>query len=57
MKILNVLQEDLDTIDRLISDAEAAYEKMRHPDPYIGKFHLEACYVHHFFYCGIHRKY
>jgi len=31
------LQEDLDTIDRLIADAEASYNKWRHPDPYIGK--------------------
>ncbi|XP_057456500.1 NADH dehydrogenase [ubiquinone] 1 beta subcomplex subunit 9 [Lotus japonicus] len=27
--------EDLDTIDRLIDDAEAHYNKFRHPDPYI----------------------
>ncbi|XP_044489803.1 NADH dehydrogenase [ubiquinone] 1 beta subcomplex subunit 9-like [Mangifera indica] len=27
--------EDLDTIDRLIADAEATYNKWRHPDPYI----------------------
>ncbi|XP_030472435.1 NADH dehydrogenase [ubiquinone] 1 beta subcomplex subunit 9 [Syzygium oleosum] len=27
--------EDLDTIDRLIADAEASYNKWRHPDPYI----------------------
>ncbi|TKY45797.1 NADH dehydrogenase of ubiquinone 1 beta subcomplex subunit 9 [Spatholobus suberectus] len=27
--------EDLDTIDRLITDAEATYNKWRHPDPYI----------------------
>ncbi|OAY65127.1 NADH dehydrogenase [ubiquinone] 1 beta subcomplex subunit 9 [Ananas comosus] len=27
--------EDLDTIDRLISEGEATYEKWRHPDPYI----------------------
>ena len=32
-----MVQEDLDTIDRLIDDAEAAFNKMRHPDPYIGK--------------------
>lgn len=31
------LQEDPDTIDRLIVDAEASYNKWRHPDPYIGK--------------------
>ena len=31
------LQEDPDTIDRLIADAEASYNKWRHPDPYIGK--------------------
>jgi hypothetical protein len=30
-------QEDLDTIDRLIDDGEASYNKWRHPDPYIGK--------------------
>ncbi|PON99905.1 Complex 1 LYR protein [Trema orientale] len=29
--------EDLDTIDRLIADGEATYNKWRHPDPYIGK--------------------
>ncbi|KAI0493905.1 hypothetical protein KFK09_024032 [Dendrobium nobile] len=27
--------EDLDTIDRLINEAEASYEKWQHPDPYI----------------------
>ncbi|KAJ7967249.1 NADH dehydrogenase [ubiquinone] 1 beta subcomplex subunit 9-like, partial [Quillaja saponaria] len=27
--------EDLDTIDRMIADGEAAYNKWRHPDPYI----------------------
>ncbi|XP_038693357.1 NADH dehydrogenase [ubiquinone] 1 beta subcomplex subunit 9-like [Tripterygium wilfordii] len=27
--------EDLDTIDRLIADAEAQHNKWRHPDPYI----------------------
>jgi hypothetical protein len=31
------LQEDPDTIDRLIADGEASYNKWRHPDPYIGK--------------------
>jgi hypothetical protein len=31
------VQEDPDTIDRLIADAEASYNKWRHPDPYIGK--------------------
>lgn len=31
------LQEDLDTIDRMIADGEASYNKWRHPDPYIGK--------------------
>lgn len=30
------MQEDPDTIDRLIDDAEVAYNKWRHPDPYIG---------------------
>lgn len=35
-------QEDLDTIDRLIADAEASYNKWRHPDPYIGKYWLDA---------------
>ncbi|KAG6512021.1 hypothetical protein ZIOFF_030112 [Zingiber officinale] len=28
-------QEDLDHIDRLIEEAEARFEKFRHPDPYI----------------------
>lgn len=32
------LQEDLDTIDRMIADGEATYNKWRHPDPYIGKY-------------------
>ncbi|XP_042485376.1 NADH dehydrogenase [ubiquinone] 1 beta subcomplex subunit 9-like [Macadamia integrifolia] len=27
--------EDVDTIDRLIADAEATHNKFRHPDPYI----------------------
>lgn len=27
--------EDLDTIDKLIADGEASYNKWRHPDPYI----------------------
>ncbi|XP_038989777.1 NADH dehydrogenase [ubiquinone] 1 beta subcomplex subunit 9 [Phoenix dactylifera] len=27
--------EDLNTIDRLIDEGEAAYEKWQHPDPYI----------------------
>ncbi|CAN6555274.1 unnamed protein product [Malus baccata var. baccata] len=27
--------EDPDTIDRLIANAEATYNKWRHPDPYI----------------------
>lgn len=31
------IQEDPDTIDRLIADAEATYNNFRHPDPYIGK--------------------
>lgn len=31
------IQEDLDTIDKMIADGEAAYNKWRHPDPYIGK--------------------
>lgn len=31
------LQEDPDTIDRLIENAEASYNKWRHPDPYVGK--------------------
>ena len=30
-------QEDPDTIDRMIEDGEAQYNKWRHPDPYIGK--------------------
>ncbi|KAF3685682.1 NADH dehydrogenase [ubiquinone] 1 beta subcomplex subunit 9 [Capsicum annuum] len=28
--------EDIETIDRLIADGEASYNKWRHPDPYIG---------------------
>ncbi|CAN4107455.1 unnamed protein product [Withania somnifera] len=27
--------EDIETIDRLIADGEASYNKWRHPDPYI----------------------
>ncbi|MED6131527.1 NADH dehydrogenase [ubiquinone] 1 beta subcomplex subunit 9 [Stylosanthes scabra] len=27
--------DDLDTIDRMIEDGEATYNKWRHPDPYI----------------------
>ncbi|KAG7975875.1 hypothetical protein I3843_06G122400 [Carya illinoinensis] len=27
--------EDLDTIDKMIADGEASYNKWRHPDPYI----------------------
>ncbi|XP_011627231.1 NADH dehydrogenase [ubiquinone] 1 beta subcomplex subunit 9 isoform X3 [Amborella trichopoda] len=27
--------EDLDTIDRMVDDAEATFNKMQHPDPYI----------------------
>ncbi|RZC05167.1 NADH dehydrogenase [ubiquinone] 1 beta subcomplex subunit 9 [Glycine soja] len=30
-----IASEDPDTIDRLITDAEASYNKWRHPDPYI----------------------
>ncbi|KMZ67883.1 hypothetical protein ZOSMA_253G00030 [Zostera marina] len=33
--ILILTLEDLDTIDRLIGEAEASYNKWRHPDPYI----------------------
>ncbi|CAL0318937.1 unnamed protein product [Lupinus luteus] len=33
--LFNNLQEDVDTIDRIIADAEASYNKWRHPDPYI----------------------
>ena len=32
------LQQDLDTIDRMIEEGEATYNKWRHPDPYIGKY-------------------
>lgn len=31
------MQTDLDAIDRMIDEAEATYNKWRHPDPYIGK--------------------
>lgn len=31
------IQEDIETIDRMIADGEAQYNKWRHPDPYIGK--------------------
>lgn len=31
-------QESLETIDRLLEDGEAAHNKWRHPDPYIGKY-------------------
>ncbi|KAM3220344.1 NADH dehydrogenase [Capsicum chacoense] len=33
--------EDIETIDRLIADGEASYNKWRHPDPYIGMFLYE----------------
>lgn len=39
-------QEDLDTIDRLIDDGEASYNKWRHPDPYIGKHNHENGFDH-----------
>nr|GMD46468.1 NADH dehydrogenase [ubiquinone] 1 beta subcomplex subunit 9 [Ipomoea batatas] len=29
------IQEDVETIDRMIADGEATYNKWRHPDPYI----------------------
>ena len=32
-------QQDPDTIDRMIEDGEAQYNKWRHPDPYIGKWY------------------
>ncbi|CAL1353716.1 unnamed protein product [Linum trigynum] len=32
---LHLDHEDPDTIDRLIADGEAQYNKWRHPDPYI----------------------
>lgn len=32
-------QDDLDTIDRMIEEGEATYNKWRHPDPYIGKYY------------------
>lgn len=38
--MIMVLQEDLETIDRMIADAEATYSKWRHPDPYVGKWLL-----------------
>lgn len=31
--------DDLDTIDRMIEEGEATYNKWRHPDPYIGKYY------------------
>lgn len=31
-------QQDLDTIDRMIAEGEATYDKWRHPDPYIGEY-------------------
>lgn len=31
------VQDDVDTIDRMIADGEGQYNKWRHPDPYIGK--------------------
>lgn len=35
------IQEDVETIDRMIADGEATYNKWRHPDPYIGKSHFD----------------
>ena len=42
MRYLVNLQEDLDTIDRLITEAEAHFEKWRHPDPYIGNLIMKS---------------
>ncbi|KAF1893676.1 hypothetical protein Lal_00002186 [Lupinus albus] len=44
--------EDVDTIDRLIADGEASYNKWRHPDPYIGKH--EQTIIHSFIHLFIH---
>lgn len=38
-------QEDLDTIDKMIEEGEAAHNKWRHPDPYIGQFLIILFYV------------
>lgn len=35
-KLYVEFQEDINAIDRLIADGEAAHNKWRHPDPYIG---------------------
>ncbi|CAN6686106.1 unnamed protein product [Malus baccata var. baccata] len=42
--------EDPDTVDRLIANAEATYNKWRHPDPYIGTIPFIKCpfYLHKF---------
>ncbi|PSS19123.1 NADH dehydrogenase [ubiquinone] 1 beta subcomplex subunit like [Actinidia chinensis var. chinensis] len=34
--------EGIETIERLIADGEAAYNKWRHPDPYIGKYYRKS---------------
>lgn len=39
------VQEDIDTIDRMIADGESQYNKWRHPDPYIGKWQLNANFI------------
>uniref|UniRef100_M1A3V2 NADH dehydrogenase [ubiquinone] 1 beta subcomplex subunit 9 n=1 Tax=Solanum tuberosum TaxID=4113 RepID=M1A3V2_SOLTU len=42
--------EDVETIDRLIADGEASYNKWRHPDPYIGlEFPYESLNLFPFF--------
>ncbi|KAJ8450938.1 hypothetical protein Cgig2_032563 [Carnegiea gigantea] len=37
--------DDLDTIDRMIADGDAEYNKWRHPDPYLGKLSDDDWYV------------
>lgn len=44
------IQEDPDTIDRLIADGEAKFNKWRHPDPYIGKSYGGNLVLHRSFY-------
>lgn len=41
LKLCVEFQEDINMIDRLIADGEAAHNKWRHPDPYIGMCYPE----------------
>lgn len=40
-----VLQEDVETTDRMIADAEAKYNKWCYPDPYVGTLYLKSLWI------------